>query len=84
MAQGIKIKKEWIEAISDWLELQSVRDNQIILGFTNFYKKFIQNFNRIAVSLTLMLQTTDAEALNTQATKNKKNQEVSSSTAGAG
>ena len=67
------MEEEKIEAIRDWLESQLVRDIQVFLGFANFYKRFIQNFSRIAVSFTLILQTTDDEVLSTQAIENKKN-----------
>ena len=33
-----------------------MRDIQVFLGFANFYQYFIQNFNKIAKLLTLMLQ----------------------------
>ncbi len=84
MAQGIRIEKERIKAIKDWPELQSVRDILIFLSFANFYRKFIQSFSKIAAPHTLILQTTDDEALSTQATGNKKNQEISSGIARAG
>ncbi len=47
----------------------------MFLGFTNFYRRFIQNFSKIAALLTSILQITDNEALNTQATENKKYQD---------
>ncbi len=50
----------------------------MFIGFANFYKRFIQNFSWIATPLTSMLQTTDDEALSTQATENKKNQDAPS------
>ncbi len=76
LAQGIRIEEEMIEAIRDWPEPQSVRDIQVFLDFANFYRRFIQNFSRIAVPLTLILQTIDHKALSTQATENEKNQDV--------
>ncbi len=54
----------------------------MFLGFTNFYRRFIQNFGRIAVPLTLILQTTNDGALSTQATENKKNQNTLASAGG--
>ncbi len=58
-AQGIRMEEERIEAVRDWPEPQSVRDIQVFLGFANFYKRFIRNFNRIAALLTSMLRTTN-------------------------
>ncbi len=49
-----------IKAIRDWPESQSVRDIQVFLGFANFYRQFIQRFNRLATLLISMLKTTSA------------------------
>ncbi len=46
------MEEKKIEAIRDWLEPKSVRDIQVFLGFINFYRRFIKNFNRIVVSFT--------------------------------
>ncbi len=59
LAQDIKIEEEKIKAVKNWPEPQSVRDIQVFLGFTNFYRRFIKNFNRIAAPLTLILQIID-------------------------
>ena len=52
----------------------------MFFGFTNFYKRFIWNFNRIAASLTSILQTTNIEAPSIQVTKNKRNEAVLANT----
>ena len=52
-----------IEAVKDWPEPQLVRDIQVFLGFTNFYRSFIKNFSKITASLTSMLQISNDEAL---------------------
>ncbi len=50
----------------------------MFLSFTNFYRRFIKNFSRIATPLTLMLQTTDKSTDNgsqsTLTNASKKNQ----------
>ena len=48
---------EIIEAVKALLEPKSIRDIQVFLGFANFYRCFIQNFSKIAASLTSMLKT---------------------------
>ena len=84
MVRGIMIEEEKIEVVKTWPEPQSVRDIQVFLGFVNFYRRFIRNFNRIAAPLTSMLQTTDDKALKTQVIGNKKNQKVLNGTIKAG
>ena len=54
-AIGMKAKK--IEIVKEWPKPKLVRDIQVFLGFANFYRQFIQGFNRIAAPLTLMLKT---------------------------
>ncbi len=70
------MEEKKIEAVKAWPEPQTVRDIQVFLRFANFYKRFIQNFSKIAAPLTLMLQITDNEALSTQAIENEKNQDT--------
>ncbi len=41
------MEEEKIEAVKAWQESQSVRDIQVFLSFANFYRRFIQNFNRL-------------------------------------
>ncbi len=77
------MEEEKIKAVKTWPEPQSVREIQVFLGFANIYRRFIQNFSRIAAPLTSMLRTTDDEALSIQATRNEKNQD-SPASAGAG
>ena len=36
----------------------AVGSQQVFIGFANFYRRFIQGFSRIAISLTAMLKTT--------------------------
>ena len=54
---------EQFEIVKKRLELKSVWDIQFFLGFANFYRRFIQNFSRIAASLTSILKTTNKLAL---------------------
>lgn len=57
----------------DRTKTQSGKNIQIFFDFANFYKRFIQNFCKIAVSLTSMLQIIGDNDLSTQASKNKAN-----------
>ena len=56
-SQKIYMKEEKIDAIKAWLEPKSVQDIQVLIGFTNFYRHFIQGFSKIAVPLTSMFKT---------------------------
>lgn len=50
------MKDKQIQAVKNWHKLKSVGDDQILLGFTNFYCHFIHNFSIIAASFILMLK----------------------------
>ena len=52
------MKAERIEVVKDWLEPKFVRNIQVFLGFANLYWRVIQDFYKIATSLTSMLKTT--------------------------
>ena len=52
------MEAERIEVVKEWPEPKSVRDIQVFLGFANFYRRFIQGFNKIVAPLTSMLKTT--------------------------
>lgn len=55
--QGIKIKEERIKTVKTWPKPQTVKYIKVFLDFVNFYRRFIKNFNRIALPLISMLQT---------------------------
>lgn len=54
----------------------------MFLGFTNFNRRFIRNFNKITASLISILQTTDKSTSNkshsTRTNNNKKDQDITS------
>ncbi len=52
----------------------------MFLGLTNFYRRFIINFNRITASLTLMLRTTNKSTENKTQNTQAENQNTSSAT----
>lgn len=54
MAWEINIEEKGIEAIKTWPKSPSFSEIPLFLDFQNFYKKFIKNFSRIAVPLTLI------------------------------
>ena len=56
--ENIQMEEKQIKVIRDWPEPQSVRDIQVFLGFANFYRQFIQRFNRLTAPPISMLKTT--------------------------
>ncbi len=54
------MEEERIEAVKAWAEPKSVRDIQVFLAFTNFYRRFIKDFSKIAATITSVLRTTAA------------------------
>nr|AAS66950.1 polyprotein [Melampsora lini] len=44
----IKMDKSKVKAVTDWPVPQSVSDVQTFLGFSNFYRRFIHHFSKIA------------------------------------
>lgn len=51
-ADGIKMNPKKLTTIVDWPEPSSVKDIQSFLGFTNFYRRFIDHYSEITVPLT--------------------------------
>lgn len=50
-AQGIKMNPKKLQTVMDWPVPLSVKDVQSFLGFSNFYRRFIKNYSRIALPL---------------------------------
>jgi len=47
----IKMEQEKIKAVKEWKTPGKVKDVESFLGFTNFYRRFIQNFSQITKPL---------------------------------
>ena len=54
--EGIKIEKEKVKGVLDWLILKCVKDVQKFLGLANYYCQFIQGFASIARLLHNMVR----------------------------
>ncbi len=54
--EGIKMDEGKVAAIQDWPLPTSIKELQRFLGFTNFYRRFIQNYSSIAGPLTDLLK----------------------------
>jgi transposase InsO family protein len=53
---GIAMDPERISTIRDWPVPKSVKDLQVFLGFSNFYRRFIEGYSKIARPLTDLLR----------------------------
>ena len=51
---GISMDSEKIKSILEWPVPKSVKEVQSFLGFVNFYRKFIDNYSRLATPLTTL------------------------------
>jgi len=49
---GIRMAEDKVQAVLDWKTPESLTEVQSFLGFANFYRRFIQNFSRVARPLT--------------------------------
>jgi hypothetical protein len=45
---GIKMSQDKVETILSWKSPSSLTETQSFLGFTNFYRRFIQNYSQVA------------------------------------
>jgi hypothetical protein len=55
-SDGLRMAKDKVQTILDWLELRKVKDIQSFLGFANFYCRFIYGYSEITTSLTCLMQ----------------------------
>ena len=56
--QGIRMDPKRVQTIKEWEghPPKSYRDLQVLLGFCNFYRRFIKNYSNIAKPLTSLLK----------------------------
>ena len=54
--EGIKMEKEKVKSVLDWLTPKCVKDIQKFLGLANYYRQFIQSFASIARLLHDMMR----------------------------
>ena len=73
---GVFMEEGRIENIKDWPLPESVRDIQVFLGFTNFYRRFIRGCSRITGPLTELTRSGTTRARKQEETKTKFNEET--------
>ena len=52
------MKNKKIEIVKNWPKPKSMKNIQVLLGYANFYQRFIQGLSKLAGPLTLMFRTT--------------------------
>jgi hypothetical protein len=55
-AEGIRVNPEKVKAIVDWPTPKTVKDVRAFLGISGYYRKFIQNYSKVAAPLTELLK----------------------------
>lgn len=53
-ADGIKMNPKKLQTIADWPAPRTLRDVQSFLGFTNFYRRFIEGYAHKALGLNVL------------------------------
>ena len=53
---GIEIKKEKVDGVLSWSEPKNVKDVRKFLGLTNYYRRFIKDFARVARPMNMLIR----------------------------
>ena len=54
--KGVKIQREKVEKVLNWLAPRNVKEVQKFLDLTNYYRRFIKDFARIAALLHMLVR----------------------------
>ena len=55
-SEGVGMETDRISTIEDWPPPKSVHDMQVLLGFTNFYRRFIRKYAKVTFPLIELLK----------------------------
>jgi len=53
--EGVKMQKEKVDGMLSWLTPRSTKDIQKFIGLANYYRRFIQDFSRVAKLLNALV-----------------------------
>jgi hypothetical protein len=59
---GIEMEADRIATIEDWPTPKSVKDVQVLMGFTNFYRRFVKKYAKVTAPITDLLKKPDGSA----------------------
>jgi CRISPR/Cas system CMR-associated protein Cmr5 small subunit len=54
--EGVEVDQSKVTAALQWSSSKNVKNSQEILGFVNFYRRFVPDFNKIACPLYDLLK----------------------------
>lgn len=57
--EGIGMQRDRVATVLDWPVPQSVKDVQVFIGFTNFYRRFIYRYSILTAPITELLKGVD-------------------------
>jgi hypothetical protein len=55
-AEGVAVDPEKVTAVANWKRSASVTEIRSFLGFAGYYRRFIEEFSKIAIPMTTLLQ----------------------------
>ena len=58
---GVGLEGDRVATIEDWPTPKAVRDVQVMLGFMNFYQRFIRKYAKITAPISNLLRGKDAQ-----------------------
>ena len=55
---GVEMEEGKIQSIEEWPTPESIREVQVLLGFTNFYRRFIKRYAKVTAPISDLLRNT--------------------------
>jgi len=55
-SKGVEMQREKVEGVLNWLASRNIKEVQKFLGLTNYYRRFIKDFAKIAAPLHVLVR----------------------------